>query len=211
MRKSPTFEYESALWQQGYSLIAGIDEAGRGAWAGPVMAGVVILPTDLSLAEKLTCVMDSKLLKPAEREAAAAVIAETACCWAVGSADNREIDRIGVLPATRLAMQRALESLSRRPEFLLIDYVNLTRQLIPQLSIAKGDMLSFSIAAASIMAKVERDHWMESVCAEAYPQYGFEKHKGYGTALHADCIDQFGPCEYHRMTFHPLAKELKLF
>ena len=211
MKINPTFVYEESLWQQGYFLIAGIDEAGRGAWAGPVMAGAVIFPSDPDLGIKLNGIRESKLMTPAEREAAVKMIDSNAICWAVGSADNQEIDRLGILPATRLAMSRAVSKLTVFPDHLLIDYVRLPNQLIPQKSIPKGDMNSFSIAAASIMAKVTRDHWMAEVCAKEFPGYGFECHKGYGTAFHRARLDELGPCKFHRMTFHPIARDLKLF
>ena len=210
-RPLPTLQYELPLWQQGFLAIAGIDEAGRGCWAGPVTAGAVILPADPGILERLSGVRDSKLMTPAERDAVFSLIPGEARAWAVGEADSAEIDRLGILNATRLAMKRAIAALSLRPDHLLIDYVRLHDITIPQIGIAHGDMVSLSIAAASVMAKVTRDREME-VLAEQYPEYGFEKHKGYGTKQHQEALARFGPCPIHRMTFKPLSsEELKLF
>ncbi len=203
----PTIEFEKSLWKQGFQLVAGIDEAGRGAWAGPVMAGAAILPVDYLIGIALHGVRDSKMLSPAQREKMAEIIKAHALSWAVGSADNLEIDQIGILPATKLAMRRALEALSVIPDYLLIDFVHLPEIAIPQLSIVKGDAKSLSIASASILAKTTRDKWMTENAAVSYPHYGFEKHKGYGTKLHRDRIAEWGPCEIHRLTFKPFNHE----
>ena len=210
-RPLPTLQYEIPLWQQGFLAVAGIDEAGRGCWAGPVTAGAVILPADPGILERLSGVRDSKLMTPAERDAVFSLIPGEARAWAVGEADSAEIDRLGILNATRLAMKRAIAALPLRPDHLLIDYVRLHDVTIPQIGIAHGDMVSLSIAAASVMAKVTRDREME-VLAEQYPEYGFEKHKGYGTKQHQEALARFGSCPIHRMTFKPLSsEELKLF
>ena len=211
MKVDPTLTYEEALWEQGSFYVAGIDEAGRGAWAGPVMAGAVILPVDPELPEMLKGARDSKMMTPAQRESVYDVIAQTAQTWAVGSATHEEIDRIGILNATRLAMCRAVEGLTHTPEHLLIDYVYLFGINIPQTNLKHGDMLSLSIACASIMAKVMRDRWMTENADTAYPEYGFAKHKGYGTAQHSQALEDYGPCPIHRMTFHPISKEPTLF
>lgn len=208
---SPTLRYELSLWESGYTAVAGIDEAGRGCWAGPVTAGAVILPADPGILERLSGVRDSKLMTPAERDAMFDLIPEAARALATGEADNDEIDRLGILNATRLAMKRAIAGLAVRPDHLLIDYVRIHEVTIPQIGIAHGDMVSLSIAAASVMAKVTRDRKME-ILAEQYPQYGFEKHKGYGTKQHQEALARFGPSPLHRMSFKPLASdELKLF
>ena len=210
-RPLPTLQYELPLWQQSFLAVAGIDEAGRGCWAGPVTAGAVILPADPGILERLSGVRDSKLMTPAERDAVFSLIPGEARAWAVGEADSAEIDRLGILNATRLAMKRAIAALPLRPDHLLIDYVRLHDVTIPQIGIAHGDMVSLSIAAASVMAKVTRDREMEAL-AEQYPEYGFEKHKGYGTKQHQEALARFGPCPIHRMTFKPLSsEELKLF
>jgi len=211
MKKNPTLDYEKALWEQGFFYVAGIDEAGRGAWAGPVMAGAVIFPVDENLPVIFDGVRDSKQMTPETREEKFQVIIDYAIGWAVGSASNWEIDSMGILPATRLAMDRAIAQLQPLPQYLLIDYVQLFRQMMPQKSIIKGDECSYSIAAASILAKVCRDHWMVENCAEEFPQYGFEHHKGYGTQFHQEALEKYGPCKYHRKSFHPIASELKLF
>lgn len=203
--------FEQDLWQQGYSAVAGIDEAGRGAWAGPVSAGAVILPADDGILEKLQGVRDSKLMTPAEREAMFDVITANAATWAVGEADAAEIDRIGILNATKNAMKRAVEGLAVSPDHLLIDYVRLHDVTIPQIGIKHGDRLSLSIACASVLAKVTRDRYMRNTAAELYPQYQFEQHKGYGTKLHQEALSQYGPCPIHRRSFRPLADDLRLF
>lgn len=208
---SPTLAYELPLWNAGLTLVAGIDEAGRGCWAGPVTAGAVILPADPSAAERLTGVRDSKLMTPAERDAMYAVIPEVAAAWAVGEADSTEIDRLGILNATKLAMKRAMEGLGVLPEHLLIDYVRLHDVTIPQTGIKHGDMLSLSIACASVMAKVTRDRWMTETAEIRFPGYGFAAHKGYGTKQHREALEKLGPTPIHRFTFKPLAKENKLF
>ncbi len=211
MIEKPTLQYEKALWEQGFFYIAGIDEAGRGAWAGPVTAGAAILPVEDHLLNLLDGVRDSKQMTAAEREQMAQVITANAVCWAVGAADNLEIDRIGILPATRLAMERAIEGLSVHPDFLLTDYVFLPRVMLPQKPLPKGDVHSLSIASASVLAKVTRDRWMSEVAAVNFPQYGFEKHKGYGTQLHQDSLATYGPCAIHRQSFKPVGGELRLF
>lgn len=211
MKVKPTLEYEQSLWAQGFLRIAGIDEAGRGCWAGPVMAGAVILPADPAVLDILDGVRDSKLMTAAEREAMFGRVTGTAAAWAVGEADNREIDRVGILNATKNAMKRALAGLGIRPDHLLIDYVRLHDVTIPQTGIKHGDMLSLSIACASILAKVTRDRWMSENAAALYPQYGFDKHKGYGTKQHQQAIRDFGPCPLHRMSFRPLSEDMKLF
>lgn len=208
---SPTLEYETALWDQGFLAVAGIDEAGRGTWAGPVSAGAVILPAKTEMLEVLQGVRDSKLMTPAERDSMFDVIKFAAASWAVGEADAAEIDRIGILNATKLAMKRAIDRLGTVPDHLLIDYVRLHDVTIPQTGIKHGDMLSLSIACASVLAKVTRDRYMSGTAAELYPQYHFEQHKGYGTKLHQQALAQFGPCPIHRMSFKPLSKDLTLF
>lgn len=210
-RTDPTLDFEIPLWERDIFYIAGIDEAGRGAWAGPVMAGAVILPVDRSLCETLKGVRDSKLMTPKEREALFDRVKEISAAWCVAEASQEEIDRMNILAATRLAMQRAIDGLSVRPQHLLIDYVRLHNQPVPQTNIKHGDMLSLSIACASILAKVTRDRRMSTEYEELYPQYGFAAHKGYGTAQHMRALEQFGPCPAHRMTFHPIAKEPALF
>lgn len=210
-KPDPTLDFETALWQKGLLSAAGIDEAGRGAWAGPVTAGAVILPSEARILEELRGVRDSKLMSPAEREAMFGIIQTHAKAWAVGEADAEEIDRIGILNATKNAMKRAITALSIQPDHLLIDYVRLHDVSIPQTNIKHGDMLSLSIACASVLAKVTRDRFMSGPAAQLYPQYSFDKHKGYGTRLHQQALAEYGPCPIHRRSFRPLAEDLTLF
>ncbi len=175
------------------------------------MAGAVILPPDPAVLDILDGVRDSKLMTPAERESMFDAVTGTAAAWAVGEADNREIDRVGILNATKNAMKRAIAGLGMQPDHLLIDFVRLHDVTTPQTGIKHGDMISLSIACASILAKVTRDRWMTETAAALYPQYGFEKHKGYGTKQHQQAIRDFGPCPLHRMSFRPLSEDLKLF
>ncbi len=210
-RPSPTLDYEEALWKQGFFAVAGIDEAGRGCWAGPVMAGAVILPPESGIAERLQGVRDSKLMTPAERDEMYEAVIRESSAWAAGEADNSEIDRIGILNATKNAMKRAIAGLGMKPDHLLIDFVRLHDVTTPQIGLKHGDMLCLSIACASIIAKVTRDRWMQTEAAALYPQYGFDQHKGYGTARHTEALRQFGPCPIHRMSFRPLSEDVKLF
>ena len=211
LRQSPTLEFEQDLWSRGYLSVAGIDEAGRGAWAGPVCAGAVIFPTDPDILTRLEGVRDSKLMTPAERETMFDIITANAADWAVGEADAAEIDRINILNATKNAMKRAIAGLEKQPDHLLIDYVRLHDVTTPQTGIKHGDMLSLSIACASVLAKVTRDRYMRGEAAALYPQYGFEQHKGYGTKLHQQALAEFGPCPLHRRSFRPLSDEATLF
>jgi ribonuclease HII len=205
----PDLSFELNLWHLGIDLIAGIDEAGLGAWAGPVYAAAVIFPKDQNLQISLTGIDDSKKLTPHKRDECAIRIKQIALAWQVGSASSAEIDQQGILPATRLAMKRAIFGLSIRPEHLLIDFLTLPEILIPLTPLVKGDARSISIAAASILAKTSRDNEMVSL-AKDYPEYGFEQHKGYGTAYHQQMISHNGPSPIHRMTFNPLKTFLPL-
>ncbi len=199
----PTLKYEKALWKKGVTLIAGIDEAGRGAWAGPVAAAAVILPNDPLVIRHLAGVRDSKLMTPPQRSTWAIQIKQIARCWGLGFASNREIDAIGILPATRLAMKRAISKLSISPQHLLIDAVILKDLNIPQTNLIKGDSLILSIAAASVLAKTARDCIMCNLDRK-YPFYGFSSHKGYGTPMHRRALNEHGPCPKHRLTFKPI-------
>ena len=188
--------YERACRQKGYTQIAGIDEAGRGALAGPVVAAAVILP-DACQIEGLT---DSKLLTPNQREALVEKIHSTAISVGIGSVDDRTIERINILQAALLAMQNAVEQLTSKPDYLLVDGSKLPDIDIPGAAIPKGDRLSLSIAAASVIAKTTRDRLMVEF-DEIYPNYGFRQHKGYPTAQHRQAIEQFGATAIHRRTF----------
>ncbi len=200
---TPDLRFESALWAAGEPRIAGIDEAGRGAWAGPVAAGAVILPPNPLIAQRLHAVRDSKQMTPAERAFWAKEIKIYALCWGVGFASNLEIDQLGILPATRLAIARALDQLAFSPQHLLIDALLLPEILLPQTALIKGDARSLSIAAASVLAKTARDALMIDLDLR-YPAYGFARHKGYGTALHQRALEIAGPCEIHRFSFAPI-------
>jgi len=197
---SPDFCFEAALWESGAALVAGLDEAGRGALAGPVAAGAVIFPPDAELAARLFGVRDSKQMPPQERDAWAGRLTGLALAWGVGFASNQEIDLFGILPATRLAMQRALERLGVCPQHLLVDFLRLPDCPIPQTPLVKGDARSLSIAAASILAKSHRDALMRRLALEIQG-YGLAKNKGYGTAAHRAAIHRFGFSSIHRRTF----------
>jgi ribonuclease HII len=188
--------YERSCREKGYRLIGGIDEAGRGPLAGPVVAACVILPEGF-LAEGVN---DSKKVPPERRERLFDVILEAAVAVGTGIVDGETIDRINILQATKLAMRKAVEGLGTKPDILLIDALRLEDVPIDQMPIVKGDAKSISIAAASIVAKVTRDRIMIE-WDRRYPEYGFARHKGYGTAEHLEAIRRHGVCEIHRKTF----------
>ncbi len=200
---APDFELETGLHKSGYVAVAGLDEVGRGTLAGPVAAGAVILPKK-PRRKLFKTVRDSKQMSAIQREEAYALITKNARSCAVGWADASEIDRYGIVPSVRLAMRRALGRLSEPPEHLLIDAIALPSANLPQTSIVRGDSKSLSIAAASVIAKVERDRFMIAL-AESYPGYGFESHKGYGAERHLEAIRELGPSPAHRMSFRPVA------
>ncbi len=204
---TPDLRFENRLWARGLTRVAGLDEAGRGAWAGPVSAGAVILPASAEIAARLCDVRDSKQMTPAERACWAEIIRKQALAWGVGFASNREIDEIGIVPATRLAMARALAGLGVPAEHLLIDALRLPEIPLPQTPLIKGDARSLSIAAASVLAKTARDALMVQLDAQ-YPDYGFARHKGYGTAYHWEMLQQAGPCAIHRFSFAPISQAL---
>ena len=190
------FRYEREAREQGYTAVCGVDEAGRGPLAGPVCAAAVILPAGLVIEG----VNDSKKLSEKKREELFPVICEKALAYGIGWADEREIDEINILQATYRAMKRAVESLPLTADYALIDGNRMPPLAIPGTTIVKGDALSMSIAAASILAKVSRDRVMVQFSRE-YPQYGFEQHKGYGTAAHVQALREYGPCPLHRQSF----------
>ena len=187
---------ERGLHEKGFALVCGVDEAGRGPLAGPVAAAAVILPEGLVI-EGLD---DSKKLTEKRREALYDIITEQALCWAVGLADEREIDEINILQATFCAMRRAVEGLSRVPDFVLVDGNRDPQLGLPTATIVGGDGKAACIAAASVLAKVTRDRLMRQYDGQ-YPAYGFAQHKGYGSAAHYRAILEHGPCPLHRMTF----------
>jgi ribonuclease HII len=199
----PNLDFERCLWNVGIQLIGGIDEAGRGCLAGPVFAAVVVLPLVDKFPRELSSVRDSKALSSQDREQARKSIQAYCRTWAVGSASNQEIDQLGIMPATHLAVSKAIKKLDLELEHLLVDYIVLPDQPIPQTRLVKGDARSLSIAAASILAKTHRDEFMLKA-ADHYPGYGFETNKGYGTAQHRQAIINLGPCPLHRTSFAPL-------
>ncbi|WP_294467318.1 ribonuclease HII [uncultured Ruminococcus sp.] len=189
-------EYEQNAELKGYKSICGVDEAGRGPLAGPVCAAAVILPSDTII----DGVNDSKKLSEKKREALFDVIKETAVSYCIAYASVEEIESINILNATMLAMKRAVEGLDIKADYAMIDGNKMPRLDIDGETIVKGDAKSMSIACASILAKVSRDRLLYEYAKE-YPQYKFDKHKGYGTAAHIEAILEYGPCPYHRMSF----------
>ncbi len=189
-------EFERKAWAQGFQVVAGVDEAGRGPLAGPVVAAVCILDPKT----QILGLNDSKKLTPAARNRLYSEILEQALAWQIGISDHLEIDKINILQATCNAMRSAITNLSKKPDLLLVDAVKL-KQVEPDVwPIIRGDGLSVSIAAASILAKVTRDAMMEEFDKQ-YPEYGFARHKGYGTPQHYEALSKHGPCPIHRLTF----------
>jgi len=203
-RVDPDILFETDLWNEGIHYIAGLDEAGRGALAGPVAVGAVILPHgDKTLpASTLSGARDSKQMTPLERESLAPRIREAALAWAVGFATPEEIDLQGIVRATRLAALRALHQFTLTPQYLLTDFrLELPQLDIPQRSLVRGDARCLSIACASILAKTERDALMRELEAQ-YPGYGLGQNKGYGTPAHRSALKRLGTSDIHRRTFH---------
>ena len=196
----PDLSFEQALWECGTITIAGIDEAGRGALAGPVAAAAVILPVGPGSAIQLKGTRDSKQMTPHQREEARQRIRTVALAWGVGFASAEEIDSLGILPATRLAASRALGALTIPPAHLLLDYLFLPDIPLPQTALVKGDCRSLSIAAASVMAKTSRDALLCELDLR-YPGYGFAAHKGYGTQAHRLALERLGVSPVHRLSF----------
>jgi len=201
--KLPDLSLEEAAWAEGYRWVAGIDEAGRGAWAGPVAAAAVILPPNCpNLPQRLDGVRDSKTLSARQREKLFEIIHKEAVAVGVVMIGSEVIVESGIMAATRRAMAEAIQMLVPRPDFLLIDYLRLPGVSLPQQNIRQGDEKSFAIAAASIIAKVSRDRLMIQM-AETYPDYGFERHKGYGTRAHREALEKHGVAPFHRHTWKP--------
>lgn len=195
----PTLKFEQKLWQKGYKLVCGLDEVGRGCFAGPVVAGCVIFPKDIILPEGIA---DSKLLLPQKREKLAQEIKKISLAWAVGEISVAHINELGIGKATQMAFRKSINNLYRKPDFYLIDaffikHLNRKRQQ----PIVGGDKICASISAASIIAKVYRDDLMKKL-HKKYPQYGFAKHKGYGTKLHQEAIKKYGLSKIHRKSFN---------
>jgi ribonuclease HII len=200
---TPSNEYELSLRAEGYRCVAGVDEVGRGSWAGPVVAAAVVLPEINSANERaLSGVKDSKQLPPAERTRLAAEIRATGADVGIGWSSHHLIDRLGLTEANRRAMLRAIRGLTRPPDILLLDHFRLHGCPIPQIGVTDGDACVLSIAAASVIAKVTRDRWMER-CASRFAGYGFERHKGYGTPDHRAALASLGPSLIHRLSYAP--------
>ena len=201
----PTLAIERTVRARGSRVIAGVDEAGRGCLAGPVVAAAVVLPLDTcSLLERISEVRDSKLLTARQRNRLSLEIEALAVTVGVGVSPSWEVDSLGIVRATQRAMVRAVRALEVLPETLLIDALRLPELACPQQAIIKGDRLCLSIAAASVIAKVRRDEWM-SMLDETWPGYGFRVHKGYATAAHRQALAELGPSPVHRRTFAPVA------
>jgi len=203
MNKFPSFDFEKALQEEGFNIIAGIDEVGRGAWAGPVTAAAVIFDHQKKI-EDLDEVRDSKLLTPKKRQELSKLIYKKAKAVGIGSVSHQEIDKVGIKEATLRAMRLAIKNLEINPEYLLVDAIEIEKVTLPQKNIIKGDQKVFSISAASIVAKVSRDQEMIKL-HKTYPDYGFDQHKGYGVKKHREALREFGICSIHRQSYKPVA------
>ncbi len=191
-------EFENEMISKGYKLIAGVDEAGRGPLAGAVFVAMAIMPLDEN--SIIPGVDDSKKLSPTKRKFLFDKIKSKAIAYSICSIDEKIIDRINILEATKLGINKCLQEISIKPDYCLVDYVAKLNLDVPFSTIIKGDALSYSIACASILAKVARDEYMDEM-DKKYPNYNFTKHKGYGTKLHYECLDKYGMSEIHRRTF----------
>ena len=203
---SAPYRYEAQAWRTGVTLVAGVDEAGRGPLAGPVVAAAVIIAPD----RRIKGLADSKVLTPEQRETLFHVISERAVAVGVGIIDQETIDRINILQATRLAMADALARLTVAPDLVITDFVALRDLACPQRNRVDGDARCASVAAASIIAKVTRDRLMLEA-DRRFPEYGFARHKGYGTPEHLAALDRWGPCPLHRRTFAGVWRQGELF
>jgi ribonuclease HII len=195
----PNLRQEKKLRRSGFCYIAGLDEAGKGAWAGPIVAGAVILDPKI----KIKGIKDSKLLRRPQREELFEIITNSVIGWAAGIISEKIIDEMGIVKANTMAMEEAIKGLKIPPDFLLIDAIKLPNLNTPSLSVIDGDYKITSVAAASIIAKVTRDRIMEEL-SEKYPQYGFLHHKGYGTNFHYQMLCQYGATDIHRKSFEPI-------
>lgn len=202
----PDFQREEELLGKGYKIVAGVDEAGRGPLAGPVVAGAVVFGSDMAIVRELLALglRDSKQVSEKKREKLYEFISREARYWAVEAVSEKVIDEINILNATKLAMRNAVLKLALQPDFILIDgNATLSGLYVNQLAIPKADEHIVSVSAASIMAKVTRDRILVEL-DEKYPQYGFRIHKGYGTKMHMDALREKGPCDAHRRSFEPI-------
>ena len=203
---SAPYRHEALAWRTGVTLVAGVDEAGRGPLAGPVVAGAVIIAAD----RRIKGLADSKVLTPEQREALFSVIHERAVAVGVGIVDHETIDRINILQATKVAMAEALAQLTVRPDLVITDFVALRDLACPQKNLVDGDARCATVAAASIVAKVTRDRLMVEA-DQRFPVYGFARHKGYATPEHLAALDRWGPCPLHRRTFAGVWRQGELF
>ncbi|HZU04857.1 MAG TPA: ribonuclease HII [Chloroflexota bacterium] len=199
----PSLAYEELLWRLGYCRVAGVDEVGRGALAGPLVAAAVILPPTPQVADQLAGVRDSKQLSPRARCALDRRIRAVALSVGLAVVPSALVDAAGLAAAGRLALCRAVAALDCEPDFMLVDGFRLLGSAIPHLALVRGDARCLSVAAASVVAKVARDRWMGALHAR-YPHYGFDCHKGYGTPTHLAALAVLGPCPEHRRTYAPL-------
>ncbi len=196
MPAKPTFRYERHLLAQGFQVIAGVDEVGCGALAGPVYAAAVILP----LESRLSLIRDSKQLSPTQRKSVFETFQKKNITWALGIATHQEVDKLNVRQASLLAMRRAVEALATKADAVISDAFSIPGLTVPCTPVIRGDCFVKSVAAASIVAKVERDRFMQEM-EERYPGYGFAQHKGYGTRRHLEALERLGPCHIHRKSF----------
>jgi ribonuclease HII len=199
----PQLTWELELWKAGFKTVGGFDEAGRGCWAGPVYAAIVLFSPESPPINLIGHVRDSKQLSPRQRQNLTGVIKAASHDWGIGSATNEEIDSLGIVPATKLAALRALDKLKTPPDFLMLDYLIFEELTIPQLALVRGDQQVLSIAAASILAKTERDDFMNQMDTR-YPAYSFCTNKGYGTIAHQRALMRSGVCPIHRMSYKPV-------
>lgn len=199
---SPNLEFERQLWHEGLRIVAGLDEAGRGALAGPLYGAAAVLPCEMpeETLKLLSGVRDSKQLSARQRDAAAIMVKRVVCEWSIGIVEAAEIDELGMGRAGRLVFTRALDGLGVKPEHVLIDYFSVPEIMIEQTALIKGDQRSLSIACASILAKTARDQRMREL-AGSYPQYRFDLNKGYATCSHREALEKFGACQEHRKSF----------
>lgn len=203
------FQAEKEIFEAGYHLIGGVDEAGRGPLAGPVVAACVVVGENFQIKDGLEKVADSKKLTAKKREELYKIIKEKALAVEIGVVSQNQIDKINILQASFLAMRKAIDGCQTKPDFILLDGgFKIPKLSLPQKAIIKGDTKVFCIAAASIIAKVARD-WLMQEASQKYPEYEFAKHKGYGTALHLAKLREYGPCPLHRRSFAPVKNLLK--